>query len=343
MDNMPKITIVTVTYNLINDNRKEFFKQCCKSVAEQTYPNIEHLIIYGASNDGTLELIEECRHPRMRVISEPDNGMWEGMNKAIYLAEGDYIAYMNSDDFYYSNDIIEKCINKLSETGADYCVGAFRYRTHDMEKISDWNEYIPVCNNAIFYQHMTYNHETLICKTDVYKKYGGHNLKYKTCIDYYWNIQLILNDCIKCYTDDIVFVGRGGGATATDDGKCTNATIENVTNLWKDLWNWYPLTDEDCKKMLLYGLFPKDFLKQLKIKITDLHLQNFDYPEFYKSIDEKIKNFRINEILERKCGKFLVDLLSRYKQKRYKTKDERLINHLRKHKICFKIMSILFS
>ena len=174
---LPKITIVTVTYNLIKDGRKEFFKQCCESVANQTYPNIEHLIIDGASTDGTLELIEECRHPRMRVISEPDEGCWEAMNNAIYYAKGDYLQYLNSDDCLYQNDVIEKAMKNLIETGADASVAHYKLRNRDDSIINDFNENIAPLKRELFWKIFFYNHETLICKVDIYKKLGAHDLK----------------------------------------------------------------------------------------------------------------------------------------------------------------------
>ena len=78
-NNLPPITVITATYNLIKNGRKEFFKQCLESVHNQTYPNIEHLIIDGASSDGTVEMLQEYADKGwIKYISEPDSGIYDG-------------------------------------------------------------------------------------------------------------------------------------------------------------------------------------------------------------------------------------------------------------------------
>ena len=116
----PKVTVITVTLNLIKNGREKIFRQCVESVHRQTYKNIEHLIIDGASTDGTLELIAEYEKKGwLRCVSEPDKGMADAMNKGIKNATGEYIAILNSDD-YYILDAIEVSVEKLLSAGADY-------------------------------------------------------------------------------------------------------------------------------------------------------------------------------------------------------------------------------
>ena len=105
-DKMPKITIVTATYNLIKAGRKEFFKKCIESIYSQTYKNFEHIIIDGASDDGTLDLIKEIA-PRSTVISEPDKGIYDAFNKGVKKASGEYVHFLNSDDYYTDKKSLE--------------------------------------------------------------------------------------------------------------------------------------------------------------------------------------------------------------------------------------------
>ena len=103
----PKVTVITATYNLIKNGREKSFRQCVESVHHQTYKNIEHLIIDGASTDGTLELIAEYEKKGwLRCVSEPDKGMADAMNKGIQKASGEYVIILISDD-YYILDAIE--------------------------------------------------------------------------------------------------------------------------------------------------------------------------------------------------------------------------------------------
>jgi len=84
MNDKPTVTVVTITYNLINAGRKEFFRQCVESVHNQTYENIEHIVIDGASTDGTLDLIKEYADKGwFTYYSEKDTGVYEAMNLKI--------------------------------------------------------------------------------------------------------------------------------------------------------------------------------------------------------------------------------------------------------------------
>ncbi len=92
----PKVTIVTITYNLIKAGRTDSFKQAVESVHRQNYDNIEHIIIDGASTDGSKELIEEYVKKKWVIcFSEPDKGIYDAMNKGIQKASGEYIAFLN--------------------------------------------------------------------------------------------------------------------------------------------------------------------------------------------------------------------------------------------------------
>jgi glycosyltransferase involved in cell wall biosynthesis len=88
-----KITIITAVYN-----RKNSIEQAVMSVQKQSYQNIEHLVIDGSSTDGTLEIIKNCQDDRLRLISEPDYGIYDALNKGLKLAQGDVVGVMHSDD-----------------------------------------------------------------------------------------------------------------------------------------------------------------------------------------------------------------------------------------------------
>ena len=103
----PKVTVITITFNLIKAGRKQTFIKCMESVHNQNYKNIEHLIIDGASTDGTLDLLKEYQKKGyIKYKSKKDKGIWDAMNKGIDVASGDYITFLNSDDFYCCDDAV---------------------------------------------------------------------------------------------------------------------------------------------------------------------------------------------------------------------------------------------
>ena len=94
-DIKPLVSIVTGTYN-----SSRFISDCVKSIDNQTYKNIEHIIIDGNSKDNTVSIIEDMPNRVSKIISEKDDGIYDAMNKGLKLADGEIVGILNSDDFY---------------------------------------------------------------------------------------------------------------------------------------------------------------------------------------------------------------------------------------------------
>ncbi len=100
MSELPKISIVTPVYNCA-----DLVATCIESVLKQDYPNFEHIIVDGASDDGTVDVLK--KYPHIKWISEPDEGESEALNKALHMASGDYIGWLNADDCYTDGALIK--------------------------------------------------------------------------------------------------------------------------------------------------------------------------------------------------------------------------------------------
>ena len=105
----PKFSIITVTYNA-----ERFLKQTILSVLSQSYPNIEYIIIDGNSTDGTREIIEQFAAGLAYWSSEPDNGLYDAMNKGLQHATGDYVWFINAGDTLYSSDLVQHLAQNIS-------------------------------------------------------------------------------------------------------------------------------------------------------------------------------------------------------------------------------------
>ena len=108
-----KISIITATYN-----SGRTLRHTIESVLRQTYQDIEYLIVDGCSKDDTLEIVKDYESKfgdKMRWISEPDNGIYDAMNKGLRMATGDVVGILNSDDFYTSDDIVETIAANMSD------------------------------------------------------------------------------------------------------------------------------------------------------------------------------------------------------------------------------------
>lgn len=116
-----KISIITSCYN-----REATIRDAITSVLGQEYPDIEYIIVDGASKDGSVEVIRDAikgHEERVKFISEPDRGMYEAINKGIRLATGDYVGLVHSDDFLYSSQTVSNVVKQLEDTHADFLYG----------------------------------------------------------------------------------------------------------------------------------------------------------------------------------------------------------------------------
>lgn len=131
-----KISLVTTSYN-----RATTIASAIESVLAQTYPHIEYIIIDGASTDGTMDVVNQYADRITTIVSEPDKGMYEAINKGIAKATGDYIGLLHSDDILYDTHTIEDIVNHLEATGAPdfmYANGLFTQLEDTSVVIRDW-------------------------------------------------------------------------------------------------------------------------------------------------------------------------------------------------------------
>ena len=111
----PKVSIITPSYN-----RAGMIETAIQSVLSQNYPEVEHIIMDGGSTDGTLEVLK--KYPHLRVVSEPDQGMYDALNKGLNLAHGEIIGFLNTDDFY-APGVFAKIALQFSEKTVDAVAG----------------------------------------------------------------------------------------------------------------------------------------------------------------------------------------------------------------------------
>lgn len=182
--NYPKITIITVTFNAI-----QYLEQTIKSVTEQNYPNIEYIIIDGASTDGTIDIIKKYESHISYWSSEPDNGIYDAMNKGIDVATGEWINFMNAGDSFCEITTVYNVINEIDDD-TDLISG-------DMYYIKNKNKsYIKPSGLKNSLQGMFCFHQTLFTKKSIIKKYK-FNSQFKISGDY--------DFVIKCYMNNYIF------------------------------------------------------------------------------------------------------------------------------------------
>ena len=179
-ENKPLISIVTVVYN-----GEKHLEQTIKSVIEQDYDNVEYIIIDGGSTDSTLEIIKNYEYAIDYWVSEPDEGIYDAMNKGASLCTGDYIAFLNADD-WYPMAVISSIGEVAKEINPNYIYG-------DMD-LYNKNSFIRK-RRPFHYKYGTpIGHQALFVKTSIMKKIP-FDIQYKIASDYDFMIKLIKSNC----------------------------------------------------------------------------------------------------------------------------------------------------
>lgn len=185
MNEKPLISIITVVYN-----GEKYLEQTIESVLNQTYDNIEYLIIDGGSNDGTIEIIKKYENVLKLWISEPDKGLYDAMNKGIAMAKGEIIGMINSDDWYELNAVELIVENYKNNPGKRIFHGdRFDVLPNDSKKIKPFNS----SKFKFIYYGMTYNHPSMFVHEDVYKE-QEYNINLRALSDYEFVLKNVLSN-----------------------------------------------------------------------------------------------------------------------------------------------------
>lgn len=185
LNDIPKISIITVVFNGEN-----VITPTIKSITDQTYKNIEYIIIDGGSSDKTIEKINEYRETVNIFISENDNGIYDAMNKGLKAATGDYVWFINAGDRIYSNDTLSKIFE--IETQADAYYGDVMYIDMNGNELGRRTLKTPPekLSWRSFINGMVVSHQSLIVKRD---KSVEYDLRFKHVSDLDWCIRSLKN------------------------------------------------------------------------------------------------------------------------------------------------------
>lgn len=209
-----KVSIITTCYN-----RAGTIRGAIESVLAQDYPDIEYIVVDGASEDGSIDVIKEYEGRIATVVSEPDGGMYEAINKGIRLATGDVVGLLHSDDFLYDNQVVSRIVSRLEETGADFLYGngLFVNAGNTDKVVRNWiggayrvwkvrHGWLPL-------------HPTCYIRREAIEKRGLYNETFKIAADSDFLFRYLLGgDMTVTYLDEYIVRMRMGGLS-TDSGK----------------------------------------------------------------------------------------------------------------------------
>ena len=206
-----KVSIVTATYN-----SEETVKSSIDSVLFQDYEDIELIIVDGKSTDRTLEIVESFGRRISKVISEPDRGIYDAMNKGISVATGDVVGILNSDDFYANSQVISTVISTLESTQSDSVFGDLVYvKPENIDKVVRYYSSAHF-HPALFSKGWMPAHPTFFVRRWAYQKYGLFQTDYKIAADYELLVRLLAKHKLSyTYIPKVMVNMRTGGASTS--------------------------------------------------------------------------------------------------------------------------------
>lgn len=209
-----KISIITATYNAAATIR-----DCLECVQDQTIA-AEHILIDGMSNDSTVSIAEEYSDSLTQIISEPDKGIYDAMNKGVGLADGDIIGILNADDFYPSKNTLTRVTQAFANPRIDASYGDLLYVESDnCDKIvRNWRS--GSFSPRKFYWGWMPPHPTFFVRRSVYEKYGLFNTDLGSAADYEIMLRFLVKHGIQtAYIPEVLVKMRTGGVS--------NASVQN--------------------------------------------------------------------------------------------------------------------
>ena len=171
-----KVSIITITYNAENT-----IFNSLNSVFNQSYKNIEHIIVDGGSKDNTVKICKEFNHIS-KLISEPDKGVYDAFNKGIKLATGDVIGFLNADDTFYNENSIQDIVDAFSNNETDIVYGNLDYVNEESKVIRNWIS--KPYEKGLVKKAWMPAHPTFYCKKEVYDRLDGYNDSFKIAGDF---------------------------------------------------------------------------------------------------------------------------------------------------------------
>ena len=201
-----KVSIITATYNSAST-----IIDTLKSVQSQRYKNIEHIIVDGQSSDETLNIVKR-NSMGTKIISEPDDGIYDAMNKGVSNASGDVIGILNSDDFFANENVVAKLINTFEKYDVDSVYGDLEYvgKLDTSKIIREWKA--GTFHKSAFLKGWMPPHPSFYVRKEIYDRYGIFNTKLKSSADYELMLRFLYKHAISTkYIPEVLVKMRAGG------------------------------------------------------------------------------------------------------------------------------------
>lgn len=223
-----KVSIITVCKDAVKSTERTLV-----SLYGQTYKDIEHIVIDGGSTDGTLEILSKYRDNISVLISEPDSGIYNAMNKAIKLATGDLVYFLNATDTFYDENVLKKAVDEFKKhPDLELLWG-------DVQFVKDNKEIrIATFENINVKSDLIYNnpcHQSMFYKNEIFVKYGDYNENLPIYADYEFNVRMLVHHNVRCkYIPEVLARFELGGVSTSSDEKIKLRQKQERVQIYKE-------------------------------------------------------------------------------------------------------------
>jgi glycosyltransferase involved in cell wall biosynthesis len=213
-----KVSLITVVYNAANT-----LPRCIDSVISQNHPDIEYIIIDGGSTDGTLQIVDQYRDFVSVIISEPDKGIYDAMNKGITRATGDIVGTLNADDTLADNDVLAAVARSFELKKADVVYGNLNVIGSQGNIIRRWIS--KQCVRNSFNWGFMPPHPTFYCKRELFGEFGFYSLEFGSAADYELMLRFMYKHRVNgCFLNKVLVNMLAGGVS--------NSSLKNRVKAW---------------------------------------------------------------------------------------------------------------
>jgi glycosyltransferase len=240
-----KITIITVSYN-----SAATIADTMRSVAQQSHSEIEHIVIDGGSKDDTLAVVKAEGSRIVRVVSEPDKGIYDAMNKGLRLATGEFVGFLNADDMLATSDTVANIV-VAATARVDVVYGDLLYVNKDRpsEVVRFWNSG-PFIPNSLRYGWMP-PHPTLYVRRSVQQVLGLFDLRLRIAADYDFMLRCLSKPgIVVAYLPEVLIHMRTGGTSNRSLRALVTKSREDLFALRKNqVGGWFTLLCKNARKL----------------------------------------------------------------------------------------------
>lgn len=289
------VSVVTVCFNPLDAGREEVFRKNLDSVQAQEGISLEHLIIDGASTDGTLEWLKSYNSSNhdIRILSKPDNGIYEAMNRGIALARGKYIIFLNSDDYFHDHSGMAHSIEKIKHFGCDFSFAPIRFSDpavrHNPQLAPQWRLHR-------FLISWCFSHQSMLTSRSLLLMLDGFDTSYRSAADYDLLLRMIEAGAKGCFVPFTFSTFTLGGFSFAEenadiiDEECTRS----LQRFYRDFYS-VEMTHGEVAYIIRHRVYPRKYIniyKQTQSLIRERFIgipkgpltwlsQRFNYIKYY--------------------------------------------------------------